>query len=113
MSSYRNIPNSTLMNAVAVSGTTTYHSSSLGLDTIRNAALQISWTGAMVGTLVVEGSVDGVSFFDIGASIPTQPAGTPSGDLLNIVDVGFRYLRVSYTNASSTGSLTVIGMGKT
>lgn len=113
MSSYRTIPPSLLMNAVAVSSTTVYHSNVLGLDTIRNAAIQIEWTGTPTGVLIIEGSVNGTTFYDIQASIPTQPAGSASGVLLNIVDVGFAALRVTYTNASGSGAMTVTGMGKT
>ncbi len=113
MSSYRNTPVSTLMNAVAVSSTTVYTSTVMPLATIRNAALQISWTGTPTGTLVVKGSVDGVTYFDIQASIPTQPAGSTSGVLLNIVDVGFGFLEVIYTNATGSGTMTVLGMAKT
>lgn len=113
MSSYRNTPPSTLMAAVAVSSTNVYTSTTLPVPTVKNAAFQIQWTGTPTGTLVVNGSVDGVTFYNIYASIPTQPAGSASGVLLNIVDVTFQFLNVVYTNATGSGTLTVLGMAKT
>ncbi len=113
MSSYRFIPKTTLLAAGAMASTNTITSSALDLRTITGAALQIAWTGTPTGTMIIQGSVNGTTYYDIGASVPTQPAGSASGVLLNFVDLMFRYLRVSYTNASGTGTLVVLGMAKT
>lgn len=102
----------TLLSAGSMTGTTTIKSLPLDLLKLTGAALQASWTGTPTGTLSVEGSIDGINYSDIGASIPTQPAGAAGSVLLNLVDLQFRYARMSYTNATGSGGLTVMGEAK-
>lgn len=112
MPSYRFIAPVTLMNAQAVSSTTTYKSSALDILTIPNAAFSISWSGTPTGSsLTIEGSLDGTNYSDLGVSI-TAPAGSASFVVVNMQGLAVRYVRVSYTNASGSGTMTVLGSAK-
>lgn len=103
----------TVSSSGAMASTNTITSAPMDLLTITGAAFYISWTGTPTGTLSVQGSLDGTNYADIGASISSQPAGGTGSNLLNLVDLMFRYVRVSYTNASGSGTLSVSGSAKT
>lgn len=77
------------------------------------AAMELNWTGTAVGTLSVDGSIDGTVWYPTGQAV-TNPDGSGSANnsLINMMGVGFRYLSLSYINASGSGVLTVIATAK-
>jgi hypothetical protein len=81
-------------------------------------ALEAAWTGSPVGTFSVDGSIQNVASADLVTTwYPTgtaieDPAGAAGSTLINLSGVGFRWLRLSYTRTSGTGSLTVTAFGK-
>jgi hypothetical protein len=81
-------------------------------------AINALWTGNPVGTFSVDGSIDVVSnaslvvnWYPTG-TIVNNPAGSANSTLINLMGMGFRWLRLSYTPISGAGSLTVIMFAK-
>lgn len=73
-------------------------------------SIQIVWTGTPAGTFQPQESDDGVTWFDLDTS---QAAGGAAGTKLykfNVVDTTM--IRLKYTASSSTGTATVIFVGK-
>ena len=78
-------------------------------------SFQAEWTGTIVGTLAILGSIDGVNFRSFGAQLAVQP-GDGSGFFGTIAPLyghGMKYLMMTYTNASGTGTMTITALGKT
>lgn len=75
--------------------------------------MELNWTGTAVGTLIVQGSINASTWYDTGQNV-TNPTGAGSLDnsLINLAGVGFRYLRLKYTNSSGSGTLTCTAMAK-
>lgn len=99
----------TQFNAVAVSGTTTYNSPISTLTQMHNIGLDITFTGTMTGTLTVNCCNDGVNFKALTFNpILSQPAGSGLSYLVDLNQVPFQYLQVTYVNASGSGTLNCI-----
>ncbi len=97
----------TQMNAVAVSSTTVYTSPSTDINQLHNIGLDIRFTGTMVGTLTVQCSNDNSVFTALTFNpVLTQPSGSNLNYLVDLNQVPFRYVRIQYTNASGSGTLT-------
>lgn len=119
--------NEQLMTAVAVSSTTTYTSTPMQLEFMVNYCIQAIITGTPVGTIGLQASNDEgiISYPNPGLASPvtsvtnwtdianTSTAVTGAGTVMyNVQNCGYRWVRVSYTNASSSGTITVVGNGK-
>lgn len=105
--------------AQAVSSTTAYHSSPTNINQQHNIGIQVRFVGTMVGTLTVECSNgnpgadqdppgtlpwDSLTFDPLLA----QPAGSNLSYLIDLNQVPFKFVRLSYTNASGAGTLTAV-----
>jgi hypothetical protein len=91
----------------AVSGTATVTSGTTTITRYHNLGLQITFTGTMTGTLSVNCSNDNINFAPLTFSPTlTQPTGSGLTYLVNMNQVPFAYLQVSYTNSSGSGTLT-------
>lgn len=79
------------------------------IDTADQVCYQVSWTSAnAVGTISVQGSVDGVNFVDLTFSpVLTQPASNNGEYLINLALIPFPLIRLKYTRVSGTGNLVV------
>ncbi len=100
----------------AVSSTTTYHSETFNMSNLDDVGLQIQFTGTPTGTLTIEVSInnstwDTIPTADINPSV-VSPSGSAIDNVYSIKLSPFPYLRVSYTNASSTGTLSAWVSGK-
>ena len=95
-----------------MSGTNAISSAPMDCGAIAGVGFQISWTGTPTGTFAFEDSIDGITYFDIGASGWTNPVGSASSFRLDVVGRHGKYIRVTYTNASGTGVLTVKAFGR-
>lgn len=109
-------PGYKLMDAVAVSSTTVYTSEIFNMSNLDNMGLQVKFTGTPTGTLTIQVSVnnstwDTLPTADINPSV-ASPSGSATDTVYSIKATPFPYLRVSYTNASSTGTLSVWICGK-
>lgn len=71
-----------------------------------NIGFQFVWTGTPTGVIAVEASIDGVNFdaldFD---PVITQPSGSAGKSLANVNQFPFKWVKVTYTQTSGTGSL--------
>jgi hypothetical protein len=78
-----------------------------------NVGIQLTWTGAAVGTFAVEGTVDESNWSSL--SFSSTPSASGGGDthLLNLNNLPYKRIRVKYTRTSSTGTLQVWVMAKT
>lgn len=73
---------------------------------LRAFSLQVSYTGAPVGTLDLSGSNDNSTFIVLnGTSTSITAAGAT---LYNMVDQNYLYYKLTYTKQSGTGTLTAI-----
>lgn len=81
-------------------------------------AIELIWVGTPTGTFSVDGSIDAVSNSSLVSNwYPTgtfvnSPAGSSSSTLINLMGIGFRWLRISYTRTGGSGSLSVKIFGK-
>lgn len=73
-----------------------------------NLGFQFVWTGTPTGTIAVVASIDGVNFtaLDFSPAI-SQPSGSASSSLANVNQFPFKWVKVTYTRSSGSGSLTV------
>jgi len=92
----------------SMTGTSVIHSSVTDVRNLDNIGLQVNWTGTPTGTLIVEGSNDGTTFYALTFSPSlAQPSGSASGYLISLNQFPWIYCRVSYTNSSGSGNLFV------
>lgn len=97
----------------SMTGTTVITSNPTNIQNLDNIGLQIAWTGTPVGTLEIQCSIDGVNYDALSFGPPiTQPAGTAARFLVNLTELPYPWIRVQYTNASGSGSLTAFICGK-
>jgi len=104
-----------------MSGTSTINSTPQYVFNQDNLGLEVSWTGTPTGTITVLGSIS-QQFQDAGATATfysftfgpalPQPAGSGGSFLVNLNQVPFPYIKVSYTNVSGSGTLNVFLSGK-
>lgn len=101
-----------------MTGTSQIISGSMDLMSMPFAAFEAIWTGTPVGTFSVDGSLGTLDssgnmlWYPTGTSV-NNPAGTSDSTLVNLgFPCGFRYIRLSYTNASGVGVLKINGMAK-
>lgn len=66
-------------------------------------ALHAIWSGSPVGIISAGGSDDGVNFVSVASN---STAGAAGQYLLNVEKIHYRYVQISYTFTSGTGSLT-------
>jgi hypothetical protein len=85
-------------------------STGVNLDSVSRVAIQAAWSGTSpVGAINVLGSNDDSTY----SSIATNSVSTNTGDwLVNIENPAFRFVKVTYTATSGTGSLTATISGK-
>lgn len=99
----------TQFDAVAVSSTATVNSPITEISQQHNIGLDIRFAGTMAGTLTVNCSNDGVVFSALTFNpVLSQPAGSNLNYLIDLNQVPFKWLQVSYTNATGSGTLTSI-----
>lgn len=96
----------TIINAGTMTGTSVLTSSTVDMSQASLLGLTFTWTGAAVGTFSCEVSHDASSWASYTITLPTvsNNAGTYA---VQLVDFAHQFLRVKYTNSSSSGSLTI------
>lgn len=96
-----------------MSGTSTIYSNIIDTSRMDNVGVEVTWTGAPVGTISVLGSVSGIKFYALTFSPSLgQPAGTADGYLIDLTQYPFTYYMIKYVNASGSGTLTVYSQFK-
>lgn len=98
----------------AISGTTVYTSDAVDLGLISGYSLQISTTSTATGVLKAQVSNDGSVWTDVpnsGNTAHTSVSGA-GNYYKNVANDYYRYVRVVYTNATNSGTLSVVLYGK-
>lgn len=94
-----------LLNGVAMTSTTTFHSDPLPVMNVDNIGIELSWTGTPTGTFSIEASNSQLAWITLTFNTAlTQPAGSANSIGLDINQFPFYYIRITYTNASGTGA---------
>lgn len=96
-----------------MSGTSVVTSQPIDISNYESTSIQPVWTGTPTGTLKVLVSNDGTNYTDIGATIPTQPAGSASSTFIPLYATCAKWMKLQYTNASGSGTLSAVGLSKT
>lgn len=83
----------------------------LDLVDLTTGSFYIAFTGAnVVGSLNLQGSVDGTTFFNYPNS--TQAVTASTGHIYDLNPTGVRYFRVAWTYTSGTGNITILAFTK-
>ena len=83
----------------------------LDLVDLTTASFYVAFTGTnVVGTLTLQGSVDGSTFFDYPSS--TQAVTASTGHIYDLNPTGVRYFRVHWVYTSGTGNITILAYTK-
>jgi hypothetical protein len=104
----------TMASAVAISSTNTVTSSALPHDGLSKAAIAITTTSTATGTAKLQATVDGSTWVDLPNSGETANK-TISGagsQMWSLSVAPWKQVRVSYTNATNSGTLSVVGFAK-
>lgn len=96
-----------------MSGTNTIYTQIIDVSRIDNMGLEVTWTGNPVGTITVNVSNSGISFYDLTFDPAlAQPSGSAGGYAINLNQLPFKYVMLKYVNTSGSGVLTVYGQIK-
>lgn len=92
----------------AMTGTNTITSAKpTFIGNVDNGGLEISWIGTPTGTLSIQCSISNVTYYSLTFSPGiTQPAGSAGGYLIDLNQIPFPYIQISYTNVSGSGTLS-------
>jgi hypothetical protein len=107
MASNHSIPLVTLFSA-SVSGTTPIPTSPLQSANIRSAAFSIQYPSTVQATFQLMGSLDGVTYFDLGVVI--QPATGTAGVSGWADQVHVPFVAIQITPSTGSGMVTVKGL---
>lgn len=114
MSSYRvGGPFDLSFVSAVMSGTAVLTSAAIDSSNFESMSLQPVWTGTPTGTFIVLVSLDNINYADLGASIPTQPAGSAGSIFIPVYGSCAKWIKLQYTNASGSGVLSCKGFQKT
>lgn len=111
-----------LLTNAAMTGTSTVVSAPIPLDQIFGYAVQAVWTGTPNGTLILQASCDvpatqpqtsnggpySITNWTPIDGASTTIAGSSGNFMFNVDGAYYRWVQLSYTNTSSTGSLSAL-----
>ena len=104
------VSNEVLLSAGDMSQAT-LTSTALNINQVAMMAIQAVFTGAPVGSLKFQASLDNVTFTDLAS--PSAVAISAAGSsIVNIPDTAYNYIRCVYTKTSGTGALTIVANTK-
>jgi hypothetical protein len=105
------LPSGVILGPMA--GVTTIYSNIIDLAKMDAIGLEVTWTGTPTGTLSVLASNSGAFFYPLTFDPALgQPAGTPGGYVVDLIQYPFRYILLEYTNLSGAGTLYVVQESK-
>ena len=98
-------PSGTLTGTMA--STNTIYTNIIERSRMDNHFIELSWSGTPTGTITVLVSDSGVSWPSLTFTPAfTQPSGSAAFEGLSIAFLAAKYIMLSYTNMSGSGSLT-------
>jgi len=102
------VSESTLWTLQAITGTTAYTSPVITMDRMKAVSILLTTVSTATGTAKLQGSVDGTTFVDLANSGQTANLSvTAAGSYYwNLADIAFKQLRVVYTNATNSGTIS-------
>jgi hypothetical protein len=104
--------NNIIMNGV-MAGTATLNSTVIPCSNGDNFGFELNWTGTPVGMFTVFVSNTGINFAVLPFNPPLEaPSGVPDTFGINVFNVPFAFIYISYTNISGAGVLNVWSLGK-
>lgn len=117
-----------VFSSVSIGAQVTVSSSVTAIKYLDSLSVQFNWAGNWTGNFSIDGSLDfaygtpqtGPGGANAGnwTSLTLNPSTTTIGSgsvqpiLVNMNQLAFPYMRVTYTNSSGTGSITALVMGK-
>lgn len=113
----RTVNASLISAALTMTSTNTVVSDPFRIEHLRGVSIQAVWTGTPAGNFQVQGSndlgqYDGetvtglTNWSNIGATVAA--GGAAGSNMFNLDGAHYRWVRLSYTNTSSTGSITSV-----
>jgi hypothetical protein len=70
-----------------------------------NVVYQATWSGTPTGTFSVEVSLDGVNYVPLGLSPTPSASGSASSAIIELNQLGERFVRLVYTRIAGSGTL--------
>lgn len=125
MSSYRFVGPVKLIPTGAMSGTSVITSQVFDLRSLEGCAFAPVWTGTPTGLFLIQVSLDyepnpsggtprnSGTWIDLGASISGNPSGAAGNIYIPVYASCAPWIRLQYTNASGSGVLAGMFIGKT
>lgn len=89
-------------SSTTMTGTTVCTSQAIDVGMLCRWSIQLVWTGTPTGTFKVQESNDNTNWTDVN-SATASAAGSAASAIINAINCQTKYIRVLYTNASSTG----------
>jgi hypothetical protein len=110
----------TPVDGVAVSGTSTFRGDPVNIARLPNASFGLQWTGTPSGTFTVQVSnkpspdlTTDTDWTLLTLARPiTQPAGAAGNEFVDLSQLGARWARPKYVNASGSGTIFCWAVGK-
>jgi hypothetical protein len=101
--------NKKVFDAQAVSSTTAYTSSAMDISHCDGYSGTLTVTGTATGTAKLQGSIDGVIYVDLpnGGGTANIVVSGAASFLFNVTDAFYNYVRMVYTNATNSGTITL------
>lgn len=102
------VPNTPLTGITSgvMTGTSTIYSNIIDVTIKDNLGLELAWTGTPTGTITVWASSSGINFFSVDFAGFIQPSGSAKVVGVDLSQFPWKYIYLSYTNASGSGVLT-------
>jgi hypothetical protein len=101
-------------DAIAITGTNAYTSSEIPLDLMLGYSIALTTTGSATGSAKLQATVDGTVWVDLpnsGSTANVAVSGAGSS-VWNVDGAFYKAVRVVYTNATSSGTLSVTFFAK-
>lgn len=117
-----------ILSSVSISAPITVSSSVSAIKYLDSLSVQFNWAGNWTGNFSIDGSLDfaygtpqtgpGATNAGNWTSLTLSPSNTTIGSgsvqpiLVNLNQLAFPYMRVTFTNSSGTGAISAFIMGK-
>jgi hypothetical protein len=104
----------TLLSATAISSTNTVNSVALAIDGYLGFSIVITTTSTATGAAKLQATLDGSTWIDLPNSGETanKTVSGAASQIWNVANAYYKAVRVSYTNATNSGTLAVLAFAK-